>query len=63
MTDLNINIGDRIRDIEDGDCYYEGIWKGNNLYLCTKIIWNGLELNTPPINELINPNWWYIEKI
>lgn len=64
-----IKIGDKIRDIEDGDCYFEGIVTEiiNNKvtkYILTKIIWsNEIDLEDKRLNTEIEPEWWYIEKI
>ncbi|NBX20705.1 MAG: hypothetical protein EBR58_04675 [Betaproteobacteria bacterium] len=64
-----VKIGDKIRDIEDGDCYFEGIVTEiiNNKvtkYILTKIIWsNEIDLEDKRLNTEIEPEWWYIEKI
>ena len=64
-----VKIGDKIRDIEDGDCYFEGIVTEiiNNKvtkYILTKIIWsNEIDLEDKRLNTEIGPEWWYIEKI
>lgn len=64
-----IKIGDKIRDIEDGDCYFEGIVteimnKKVTKYILTKIIWsNEIDLEDKRLNTEIEPEWWYIEKI
>ena len=44
---INIEIGDKIRDIEDGDCYFEGIVVELNplKYKITNIVWGG-EIDT-----------------
>jgi DNA repair ATPase RecN len=58
-------IGDRIKDIEDGDCYYEGIVTQLNplKYKVDKIIWNGEEFNEDPIGREIELKWYLIEKV
>jgi len=64
-----IKIGDRIRDIEDGDCYFEGIVteivEGKvTKYILTKIIWSGEEdKDDKRLNTEISPEWWYIEPL
>ena len=64
-----VKMGDKIRDIEDGDCYFEGIVTEiiNNKvtkYILTKIIWsNEIDLEDKRLNTEIEPEWWYIEKI
>jgi hypothetical protein len=64
-----INIGDKIQDIEDGDCYFEGVVTeviDNKVtkYILTKIIWsNEIDLEDKRLNTEIEPTWWYIEKI
>ena len=63
-----IQIGDTIRDVEDGDCYFEGIATeivdGKvTKYILTKIIWSGEEdQDDKRLNTEISPEWWYIEK-
>jgi len=58
--------GDIIRDIEDGDCYYEGVVflsKPTIVYTITKVVWNGLELEDDDhlIGASIEPTWWYLQ--
>ena len=63
-----IQIGDTIRDVEDGDCYFEGIATeivdGKvTKYILTKIIWSGEEdQDDERLNTEISPEWWYVEK-
>ena len=63
-----IQIGDTIRDVEDGDCYFEGIATeivdGKvTKYILTKIIWSGEEdQDDKRLNTEISPEWWYVEK-
>ena len=56
--------GDKIRDIEDGDCYYEGIVIELHplKYKITKVVWNGVIDNSMNghVTELL---WWQLEKI
>jgi len=57
-----MNIGDTIKDIEDGDCYYQGVVVELNpiRYKIEKVVWNGIEeteLNGT-ISELM---WWHSE--
>jgi hypothetical protein len=54
-------IGDKIRDIEDGDCYYTGIWQGNDTYILTSIVWIGFEIEDEQIGKIICQQWWVIE--
>ena len=64
-----MKIGDTIRDIEDGDCYFEGIATeivdGKvKKYLLTKIVWsNEVDEDDDRLNTEIEPQWWYIENI
>jgi hypothetical protein len=65
-----IKLGDKIQDIEDGDCYFEGIvTELNNIgnvktYKVTKVIWSGEDFKDDEnIGKIIEPIWWYIEKI
>jgi len=64
-----IQIGDTIHDIEDGDCYFEGIVSELindkvTKYILTKIIWSGeIDNNDERLNTEIDTQWWYINKI
>ena len=57
-----MEIGDKIRDIEDGDCYYEGIVVELNpmKYEITNIIWDG-QVDDSMNGQVIKQKWWYIE--
>lgn len=63
-----MKIGDKIKDIEDGDCYYYGtvtdIENGEvTEYLLEGVFWNNeedKEFNL--IGEKVKPFWYYIEK-
>jgi hypothetical protein len=57
-------IGDIIRDIEDGDCFYEGIVVNVNpiKYKITKILWCN-ELDNSMNGEIIELKWWILEKL
>ena len=63
-----MKIGDTIQDVEDGDCYYEGIVTEIindkvTKYILTKIFWsNEIDENDDRLNTEIEPQWWYIEK-
>jgi hypothetical protein len=65
---IEFNIGDTIQDIEDGDCYFEGIVtqvKNNKVtkYKLCKIIWSEKEdTECKDLNTEIEPRWWYITK-
>ena len=56
-------IGDVIRDIEDGDCYYEGVVVSINpiQYKITKILWCN-ELDNSMDGKITELNWWILEK-
>jgi hypothetical protein len=64
-----MKIGDLIKDVEDGDCYYQGIVTeilDDNVtkYILTKILWSGeIDDSDDRLNTEIEPQWWYIEKI
>ncbi len=65
----NYKIGDHVLDVEDGDCYFEGIAKEideNGLvtkYLVTRVFWSGVdEKEDAYIGKLIEPQWWYVTK-
>lgn len=57
-----MKIGDKIRDIEDLDCYYEGviIQLIPLRYRITKIVWCG-ELDDSKNNEITGLLWWKTE--
>jgi hypothetical protein len=53
--------GCSIKDIEDSDCYYQGIWN-NGMYTVTKVIWNGEEYKDDEmIGKTIHLQWYWIE--
>ena len=57
-------IGDVIRDIEDGDCYYEGVVVSINPIQdkITKILWCN-ELDNSMDGEISELKWWRLEKL
>ena len=59
-----MEIGSKIRDIEDGDCYYEGLVVEliPLKYKITNIVWSG-KIDTSMNGQVIQPKWWYIELI
>lgn len=59
----NLSIGDKIRDVEDGDCYYEGIVVSITplKYKITNILWCG-DIDSSMNGQITEPKWWYIEK-
>lgn len=61
---MEINVGDRIRDIEDGDCYYEGIVVSLNpvKYKITSILWSN-EIDNSMNGEVIESKWWFIKVV
>lgn len=63
-----MKVGDRIMDIEDSDCYFEGIItkvNGQSIkYKVDLVIWNGENyLDDEYIGKEIEPIWWYIKNI
>jgi hypothetical protein len=63
-----LKIGDKIKDIEDGDCYFVGEvvklnrFGGVELYKVTQVIWNGEDYTDDDyIGQIIEPKWWYIQ--
>ena len=65
-----LTIGDKIKDTEDGDCYFVGdvvklnIFSGVELYKVTQVIWNGEDYTDDDyIGQIIEPKWWYIQKL
>lgn len=57
-----MNIGNKVRDVEDGDCYREGtIVEINPLrYKLEREVWNGEEY-FDCIGEITEPRWWILE--
>ena len=61
-----MEIGDLIRDVEDGDCYFEGVVTRTSplQYLLERIVWNGEEEPySNLIGQEITPRWWFVEKV
>ncbi len=63
-----LKIGDKIKDTEDGDCYFVGdvvklnTFGGVELYKVTQVIWNGEDYTDDDyIGQIIEPKWWYIQ--
>jgi hypothetical protein len=63
-----LKIGDKIKDTEDGDCYFVGeVTKLNFLggveyYKVTQVIWDDIDHKDDKlINQVISPRWWYIQ--
>jgi hypothetical protein len=63
-----LKIGDKIKDTEDGDCYFVGeivklnIFGEVELYKVTQVIWNGEDYTDDDyIGQIIEPKWWYIQ--
>jgi hypothetical protein len=61
---MKLEIGSKIRDIEDGDCYYEGVVVELNpiKYKITNIVWGG-KVDTSMNCQIIQPRWWQLELI
>ena len=65
-----LKIGDKIKDTEDGDCYFVGkvvklnTFGGVEYYKVTQVIWNGEDYKDDDlIGQVIAPRWWYIEQV
>ena len=63
-----LKIGDKIKDIEDGDCYFVGevvklnTFGGVEYYKVIQVIWNGEDYTDDDlIGQVIAPRWWYIQ--
>jgi len=63
-----LKIGDKIKDIEDTDCYFVGevvklnTFGGVEYYKVTQVIWNGEDYTDDDlIGQVIAPRWWYIQ--
>ena len=59
---INIQLGTQIRDIEDGDAYFEGVIVELNplKYKITNIVW-GDRVDTSMNGQIIRPKWWQLE--
>jgi len=57
-----IKIGHVIRDIEDGDCYYQGVVVSLNpvKYRITNILWCD-EIDDSMNGEVIELKWWQVQ--
>ena len=62
LMKINIELGTKIRDIEDCDAYFEGVVVELNplKYKITNIVWNG-KIDTSMNGQIIRPKWWQIE--
>ena len=65
---MMLKIGDKIKDTEDGDCYFVGevvklnTFGGVEYYKVIQVIWNGEDYTDDDlIGKVISPRWWYIE--
>jgi hypothetical protein len=62
MTIFDIKVGDKIRDIEDGDCYFEGTVTSLNplMYLFERELWCNefKEIHNGDVKEL---QWYLLE--
>jgi hypothetical protein len=65
---MMLKIGDKIKDTEDGDCYFVGevvklnSFGGVEYYKVTQVIWNGEDYTDDDyIGQIIEPKWWYIQ--
>ena len=65
---MMLKIGDKIKDTEDGDCYFVGevvklnTFGGVEYYKVTQVIWNGEDYTDDDyIGQIIEPKWWYLE--
>jgi hypothetical protein len=59
---INIELGTKIRDLEDGDCYFEGVVVELNplKYKITNILWGG-KIDTSMNGQVIRLKWWLVE--
>lgn len=65
---MKFTIGDIIRDVEDGDCYYIGevvevLNDEVKKYKVLEVFWCDEYLKEDElIGQIIEPQWWYITK-
>jgi hypothetical protein len=59
---MKLETGTKIRDIEDGDAYFQGVIVELNplKYKITNVVWNG-EIDTSMNGQIIRPKWWQLE--
>jgi hypothetical protein len=59
---MKLETGTKIRDIEDGDAYFEGVIVELNplKYKITNIVW-GDRVDTSMNGQIIRPKWWQLE--
>jgi hypothetical protein len=70
MEYKGIKVGDTIRDVEDGDCYFEGIvvevLENGIKYKVDRVLWNDEERLTPEedrsIGTICYDHWYFLEK-
>lgn len=57
-----MKIGDKIRDVEDGDCYYEGVIVELNpvKYKISNVVWCG-EVDDSMNGNVTELKWWKVE--
>lgn len=64
-TGQEIKAGDHIKDVEDGDCWFEGIMQNDKEYLVIRTVWNGIEYNSKNDDDVIGTitthQWYYME--
>lgn len=60
----SVRIGDTIRDVEDGDCYYEGTVVSVNpiQYKVTGAVWCG-DWDDSMNGQVMELKWWILEKL
>ncbi len=64
MRISELKIGDLIRDIEDGDCLFEGVIVSLNpiQYEVKRIIWDGCKTKEDDFDEpIIGLQWYWLE--
>lgn len=59
-----LRIGDTIRDVEDGDCYYEGVVVSVDpvRYQVNKVVWCG-DVDNSMNGKILELNWWILERL
>lgn len=59
-----MNVGDTIRDVEDSDCYYQGVVISVDpiKYRIDSAVWNG-EADDSMIGTVSTLKWWFVQKL
>jgi len=65
MDELDLKVGDRIRDVEDGDFFYEGFVVSLNpmMYKVDRVFLVDDHPDDSLIGQITEPLLWYVKKM